>query len=212
MTDRTTDEPIPKVTRARAVTVGAADPATPRPRASRTTTATAEARTAGGANEALPASPPVSDVPATIDPDTVLADVVTVREGGIGTARARAIEVQGGAIGTAEATDIAVSQGAIGIARGGKVSVEMGALGIAIADQARVSQGAAQAIIAREATFEQGVLGTVVAGRLTVRQPSFVGIILAGRVDGEVRTLLDWRGALAVGAVISLVVGVLRRR
>jgi hypothetical protein len=45
-----------------------------------------------------------------------------------------------------------------------------------------------------------------------VRQPSLVGLLLANRVDGDVRTLLDWRGALAAGAAIGLVVGLLRRR
>ena len=81
-----------------------------------------------------------------------------------------------------------------------------------VADRARLSQGIAQGMIAREATFEQGILGTLVAERVTVRQPSFVGMLLANRVDGEVRALLDWRGALAAGAAIGLLVGLLRRR
>jgi hypothetical protein len=67
-------------------------------------------------------------------------------------------------------------------------------------------------MIAREATFEQGILGTLVAEQVTVRQPSFVGLLIAGRVDGDVKTLLDWRGALAAGAVIGVLVGLLRRR
>jgi hypothetical protein len=67
-------------------------------------------------------------------------------------------------------------------------------------------------MVAREATFEQGILGTLVAERVTVRQPSLVGLLLANRVEGDVRTLLDWRGALAAGAAIGLVVGLLRRR
>ena len=38
------------------------------------------------------------------------------------------------------------------------------------------------------------------------------GVIIAGQVKGDVRPLLDWRGALAGGAVIGLLLGILRRR
>ncbi len=36
--------------------------------------------------------------------------------------------------------------------------------------------------------------------------------LVARRVAGDVRVLLDWRGAVAFGAVAGLVMGVLRRR
>jgi hypothetical protein len=36
--------------------------------------------------------------------------------------------------------------------------------------------------------------------------------LIARRVTGDVRVLLDWRGALAFGAIAGLVVGLLRRR
>jgi hypothetical protein len=184
MTDPTADVPMPKVTRARAVTVGAAAPGTPPHRVTRSSDAV----------------PRAADAPTTI------------RQGGIDHAQATAIEVNQGGIGSAVATDIALSQGGIGLARGETVSVEMGAIGLVVADRARLSQGIAQGMIAREATFEQGILGTLVAERVTVRQPSFVGLLLASRVDGEVKVLLDWRGAVAAGAVIGLLVGLLRRR
>jgi len=47
---------------------------------------------------------------------------------------------------------------------------------------------------------------------VTVQQPSAVGIILARHVHGDVRALLDWRGALAFGAAAGLILGLLRRR
>jgi hypothetical protein len=203
MTDRSTDAPTPKVTRARAVTVGAADPAeAPRRRAPKAGTETSERA----------AENPADTPPATIAESTPSTDTLTVRGDGLATAEAAAIEVTQGGIGSATATDLALSQGGIGFARGEVVSVEMGAIGIVMADRARLSQGVAQAMIAREATFEQGILGTLVAERVTVRQPSLVGLLLANRVEGDVRTLLDWRGALAAGAAIGLVVGLLRRR
>ena len=32
-------------------------------------------------------------------------------------------------------------------------------------------------------------------------------VLIAGRVEGNVRTLLDWRGALALGAAFGVVMG-----
>ena len=203
MTDLPPDAP-PKVTRARAVTVGAADPSTPRRRPPKAVPETI-------APASRPSTPVMADR-ASAAPEAPGPMSVTIQQGGIGEATATTIDITQGGIGAATATDIALSQGGIGLARGERVSVEMGAVGLAVADEVRISQAVAQTVIAREATFEQGVLVNVIAEHVTVRQPSFVGILLANRVDGDVRALLDWRGALAAGAVIGLLVGVLRRR
>jgi len=37
-------------------------------------------------------------------------------------------------------------------------------------------------------------------------------VLIARRVDGNVRTLLDWRGALAFGAAFGVVSSILRGR
>ena len=213
MTDPTTDAPTSKITRARAVTVGAADPTKPRRKAARAAEPADDASAPPTEAAAVAVGPGV-DEPTTASPTPPAppTGTLTIQQTGLASAEAAAIEVHQGGIGSATATDLALSQGGIGFARGESVSVEMGAIGVAMADRARLSQGVAQAMIAREATFEQGILGTLVAEQVTVRQPSFVGLLIAGRVDGDVKTLLDWRGALAAGAVIGLLVGLLRRR
>ena len=201
-----TDIPTPpapsKVTRARAVTVGAADPAKPRRRAA------GELPERAAAPDSAVGAP--AAVGATDGPSAPAS--ISVRQGGIGEVTAGTVDVQQGGIGIADATDIAVSQGAIGVARGERVSVEMGAIGLSLGEEARVSQGFVNTLIARDATFEQGMIGTIVAAKADVRGPSFVGILLAQRVDGDVRALLDWRGALVAGAALGVVLGVLRRR
>jgi hypothetical protein len=37
-------------------------------------------------------------------------------------------------------------------------------------------------------------------------------MLIAAKVEGNVRTVLDWRGALAFGAAFGLIVGLVRRR
>jgi hypothetical protein len=55
----------------------------------------------------------------------------------------------------------------------------------------------------------------MIAQRVTFTRPSAVLVMLAGSVSGEVRPLIDWRGALAAGAafgLLSALVKVVRTR
>jgi len=231
-----TDAPTPKVTRARVKTSGAAPggraKGAPRPAAS--TKAAAKAG-AAAAPVLKPASKLVPVPMATKDAGTgddgtsghsvradrveitqggadhVEATSVSITQGGIGNADARTIDVHQGGIGRANATDIAVSAGGIGLAQGERVSVEMGAIGGAFGGEVRVTQSVSSYVIARGgATVDQSLVNTLIADRVTIRQPSAVILLIARQVDGSVRPLLDWRGALAAGAVAGLVMGLLR--
>jgi hypothetical protein len=51
----------------------------------------------------------------------------------------------------------------------------------------------------------------VVANQVTMGRGSGALLVIGRRIEGDVRTLLDWRGALAFGAAIGLVVGLVRR-
>lgn len=137
---------------------------------------------------------------------------IGVTQGGLSVATADAIEVHQGGIGRATATDIAVSTGGIGLARGDRVSLERGVVGAALGRENRVIQSLANLVAGNDATVDQSIVQTLVGNRVIIRQPSAIGIVIAARVEGSVRPVLDWRGALAAGAAIGLVLGVLRRR
>ena len=136
---------------------------------------------------------------------------LTIHQGGVNNAQARAIDIHQGGISRAEGGDIAVTQGAIAIARGDRVSVEMGAVAVAVGGDVSVLQGFARSVVARDVRIEQGGARTILAGRATFGQNSGAFMVIAGRVDGTIRTVLDWRGALAFGAAFGLVVGLVRR-
>ena len=124
---------------------------------------------------------------------------------------ADAVEIHRGAAGRVDATDVAVTQGAIGFARGDRVSVAMGALGAAMAEEVTVSQGMAGSIVARHARVEQAAVRTLIAAEGHIHRPSAVAVLIARRVSGDVRVLLDWRGALAFGAAFGLLAGLFGR-
>jgi hypothetical protein len=140
------------------------------------------------------------------------AGSIAISEGGITNATADAIDVQQGGIVRATATDIAVTNGGIVLARGDTVSLDRGlALGT-VGGEMRFVQSAANIVGGRDTTIDQSLVMSVVAEKVAIRQPSIVGVLIANRVEGSVRPLLDWRGALAFGAAFAVVARLVRRR
>jgi hypothetical protein len=84
-------------------------------------------------------------------------------------------------------------------------------MGAAIGAENRVVQSMANIVAGGESTVDQSLVGALLGGRVTLRQPSAIGILIAGRVEGTVRPILDWRGALAAGIAIGLISRILRR-
>jgi hypothetical protein len=123
---------------------------------------------------------------------------------------ARDVDLRLGAIGALDAEEVLVGWGAIGAARADRVGVELGSLGAALAGEARVSLGVAGSIAAREAVLEQSFVRTLVAQHVTATRPTGVLVMIAQHVSGDVRPLLDWRGALVAGTAFGLVTALAR--
>jgi hypothetical protein len=164
------------------------------------------------AGETISGTTDVPDAEAGEAGGSVTADVVSIAQGGVQFAQARHVDIVQGGIWQADATDIAVSQGAIGLARGDRVSLEMGGMLVAVAREARISQAYTRDVIAREVDVDQAAIGTLVTARASFARRGLVGILIARQVDGDVRALLDWRGALAFGGALGVVLAILRRR
>lgn len=195
-----------KVIRPKARTVGAAGPrGAGRKKATDAVTADAPAA-AAGAGEL-----DVVEI-AQGGADVVRARSITVTQGGISQATADEVTVRQGGIGRLEARDVAVSQGGVGFARAERVSVELGGIGAAFAGEASVTQGAVTTLVAREVRIGQSFVRSLVASDVRFDRPSGVGVLLARRVEGDVRVLIDWRGALVIGAIAGLLGALLRGR
>ena len=92
------------------------------------------------------------------------------------------------------------------------MSVELGGVGAALGSEVRVTQGGVYTVLAREVHLEQSIVRTVIANEVKADRTTGVLLLLARRVDGDVKTILDWRGALAFGAAFGIVSTLLRRR
>jgi hypothetical protein len=165
---------------------------------------------------------PVSDRSSRIEATTVHitqggageveAETITVTQGGIGAASAEDITVTQGGIGRAQADDIAVRLGFVGIAQGERVSAELSGLGLAIAGEVAMTQSMARTILARDVNIHQGGAVALVAREVNIEGPSGAFLLLAQKVNGNVRTIVDWRGALVIGAGLVAAAGLLRLR
>src|SRR5258706_3639641 len=121
------------------------------------------------------------------------------------------VELRLSAIGMVDATDVSFAQGALGAARADTVKVEQGAIGAALADRVQVSRGYARSIVARQFQTQSPAARVIVAADAKAERTAIM-FLVARRVAGDVRVLLDWRGAIAFGAVAGLIMGLLRRR
>lgn len=138
--------------------------------------------------------------------DLVQADLVRMHRSLAGEIDADEVELQSGAIGQVQAGHVHAVRSLIGMAQAAEVQVT-GMAGIVRAETAGV-QGSAGIVIADSLTLEQAHAG-VVAGREVHAERIETKVLLAGRVEGEVHTLLDTRGAIIAGALAGLVAGVL---
>ena len=238
MTDRpSTDQPTegganptpkPKVTRARTTAVGkpAARPVGPGksgPPAGAATVARASRPTAPKPGDPEDAATPAAGtgvaegVPGILNIDRGGVDIarateVNVTRGGITNVEATNVDVRLGGITRVDAKDVAVNLGGIAIARADRISAEMSGVGLAVSGEARVNQSFVRTMFARDVTIDQGAVWNLAAARVTFRRQGFAGVVIARQVDGDVRTLMDWRGALALGVVVGLLAAVFRRR
>jgi hypothetical protein len=168
------------------------------------------------------ASPPVELLPIAQEPvsepiaepvaPTVNIASLSLERGGISEVTADTVDVRFGGIGSLDADEVFVQWGGVGAAKAERVSVEFGSVAAAMTGELRVTQGFANSVLAREATIEQGFVRTLIAQHVTIARPSAVLVMIAQRVTGDVRPVLDWRGALAFGAAFGLVSGILTLR
>ena len=119
------------------------------------------------------------------------------------------VELRLSAVGMVDAADVQFAQGALGAARADTISVDQGAVGAALADRVEVSRGYARSILARQVQLDRAAARVIVAADDKAERTA-VMFLVARKVTGDVRVLLDWRGALAFGAIAGAVFGLLR--
>jgi hypothetical protein len=120
-----------------------------------------------------------------------------------------------GAAGVLAADRVEFALGAVGMARGREIQISQSAVGLAAGDEIEFRQSGVRVAMAREAVrLHMSAAAAVVGYRVDVAPRTAVAVLIAQHVDGDVRPLLDWRGAAVCGAAFALVAGLIgpRRR
>jgi hypothetical protein len=156
------------------------------------------------------AEPPAAIRPDVIDVTPRMGDAAprVVEDGA--SFDAEHVDIHQGAVGRIEASSVAVAQGAIGAARAEQITVDRGAVGAALGEHIEVRNSYARSILARQVQLDRSAARVVIAASVRTNQTA-VMFLVARKVAGDVRVLLDWRGALAFGAAAGFVVALLRR-
>jgi hypothetical protein len=126
-----------------------------------------------------------SDAPIRLDdlePDVVRGENVTVHQGSAQSIEASTVSITQGAAASVNADELSVEQGGVALARAQQFTVK--------------ADSSAFAVYAESATVEEG---------------GNVFLLITPSVTGEVRPVLDWRAALAIGGGFALAISILRR-
>jgi len=164
----------------------------------------AEAQAAADAADALQSeidngempSQPVAEADESAN-DVTGANNVDITNGGARDIDATSVSITQGGARDIEATTVTVNQGGVGRIQADEVSVSQGGIGLARAEHLTIQDG--------------GNAFAVMADKATLDPETSVFLLVAGSTTGDVRPVLDWRAALALGAGFAVVLSALRR-
>jgi hypothetical protein len=158
------------------------------------------------------ASESSTDRPEVVNLSQVDADVVS----------AEMVRMHQSLAQTIESDDVEMSQSAAAVVNAQSLSARQAAMAQVMAEEVDISQGAVGALRA-DLVNAQGYVGAVIGNTVTV-EGARVGVaaarevrggkvesvvLFAGRVEGEVHTVVDTRGAVIAGLVGGLIAGMI---
>jgi hypothetical protein len=116
---------------------------------------------------------------------------------GMGDIRAENVTLSQGGARDIEATTVSITQGGAARVSAEQMNISQGGVAMARTDELAVNEG--------------GTAFAVIADKATIAEGSNVLLLVAGRVDGDGRPVLDWRAALAAGVGFAAALSVIRR-
>ena len=137
---------------------------------------------------------------------------VDIRQGGAQEMTAKHVKIRQGGVVQAQADQIEITQGGIVLAEADEIEVTAGGIGGGLANELELEGAMAHVVVAREtAEIDQSMVTVITAREATVKD-SVVGVLLAGKVEGDnLRVLMPPPSALAFGAAAGAVFWLLSR-
>ena len=117
--------------------------------------------------------------------DQVVAETVTIQQGGAKSVKATTVQVMEGGIAMADAESIEVGSGGIALAKGGDITVKGGGVAVAIGQKVELDNASAVLVVAREVSGDAKIL-------IDLRAALLFGAVL-GVVIGAIKFLAGRR-------------------
>ncbi|MBM4135372.1 MAG: hypothetical protein FJ241_00905 [Nitrospira sp.] len=137
------------------------------------------------------------------DLEFIEGEFVNIKQSTIRAVEGGHIELQQVGALSIDGERIEVTQGAAALLRGNEISLNQSISAITAADNVSINFSCSPISISREqTTINRSAVG-LMAGRNVKAENTSAFLVLAQKMEGTVTTLLDWRSALALGAVVG---------
>lgn len=141
--------------------------------------------------------------------DFIEAEFVTIKQSSVRAVEGGHVEAQQIGALSIDGERIEVTQGAAAVIRGAEVNLNQSISLLTVGNSASVNSSFSPVVLSRDsATVDRSAAGIIGAREIKAENASTL-LMIASRVEGEVTTLLDWKSALALGAVIGGALGFL---
>jgi len=125
------------------------------------------------------------------------SDTVEIRNGGARDTDATTVSITQGGARDIDAQNVTINQGGAAQVHADDLTINQGGVAIARTENLTIAEG--------------GSAFAVMADKATLKADSSVFLLVAGSSSGDVRPVLDWRSAAALGAGFVLAVSLIRR-
>jgi hypothetical protein len=149
------------------------------------------------------------------DLEFIEAEFITIRQSSVRAMEGGHVEAQQVGALSIDGERVEVTQGAAAVVRGTEVNLNQSISLVTSGSDTEVNSSLVPVLLSRDGiAVQRSAVGVMGAGTIHADNASTL-LMIANTVEGEVTTLLDWKSALALGAVIGGALGFLslfRRR
>jgi hypothetical protein len=137
------------------------------------------------------------------DIEFIEGEFVNIKQSTIRSVEGGHIELQQVGALSIDGEKVEITQGASGILRGGEISLNQSISAVTAADTVAVNFSLSPVTVSREETTANRSAVGVMAARDIKSENTSAFLVVANKVEGNITTLLDWRSAVALGAVVG---------
>ncbi|NWF65324.1 MAG: hypothetical protein HXY38_13580 [Chloroflexi bacterium] len=144
---------------------------------------------------------------ANVDVETIHAEMARMHQSSAGSIHSEDVELNLSAAGRVQAANFKANESFVAVAQAGDVTIQNGVAGAVRAESAALN-GVSGVVVAGSVEFGNAYAGLVAGGEVHSERIESL-ILLSPRVQGNVTTVIDTRGAVMAGLVGGLFAGML---